>query len=589
MELHELMAEARVQARVRASHSQCSRLSDKHLVVYTSCPMNSFDSNQAREQRVRQRDWPHIIKWILLLILLILLFLQVFAAEPNRLFAQQDSTAWLRLFITLMLIVGVIILMCVQRSLKCKILTPKGCTEETTDPLKGILFVKVTGTASGGAFGYYTIAIQKDGDPPQPASLVTYPSGGSTGTSPVLNGDLASINTTALSDGAYTITLTVFPVGSGPAKACTTTFNLLKVAVWIRLVRGVQPSPNIFDENARLLAGGKELSFGGPLALHGSAFIYECDDRKVKQVEMRYALLSAGSSEPLQPAPGTLIPVAWPESNRLQPVLEYDLSKYYPWTRIGMADTSLLNTWGTCTIGATSYPALVAQVWQSRNATGPNGKYVKLLLAARDTSGASYYDSQNVWIDNHQVLAQIVRFQRYDPLTSKWINVPKCTDLLMSWGIIRIIGIAWDALIDPAYPETWVPNDNFEQYSLSYYKQFNSSSPLTISIAAPNTRVPNPLDFPLTSPTAPTELNAGVLAEWDLKSLDAGPDPSASAPEPKPQPCGDPPAPLSNGLYRGCACTYTLKLNVSDATRSDETGVHQPTTSQSLKIINDLT
>jgi uncharacterized integral membrane protein len=552
--------------------------------------MNSFEHNQAKAQRVRPTDWPHIIKWILLIILLISFFLQLFAAEPNRLFAQQDTTAWLRLFITLMLIVGVIILMCVQRSLKCEILTPKGCTEETTDPSKGILFVNVTGTASGGAFGYYTIAIQKDGDPPQPATLVTYPTGGSTGTSPVLNGDLAKINTTGLSDGAYTITLTVFPVGSGPSKVCTTTFNLLKVAVWIRLVRGILPVPNIFDENARLLAGAQELSFGGLLGLHGSAFIYECDARKVKQVEMRYALLNASSPEPLQPAPNTSIPAAWPESNRLLPILEYDTSKYFPWTKIGMADTSLLNTWGTCTIGTTSYPALVAQAWQSRDATGPSGgKYVKLLLAARDTSGASYYDSQKVWIDNHQVIAQIVRFQRYNIPTSNWIDVPKCTDLLMSWGIVRIIGIAWDALIDSAYPETLVPNDNFDQYSLSYYKQFNSSSPSAIAITAPNTRVPNPSAFPLTSPTAPTVVNADVLAEWDLRTLDAGPDPSISAPEPKPQPCGDPPAPLSNGLYRGCACTYTLALNVSDTTVSDETSVHQPTTYQSLKIINDLT
>lgn len=552
--------------------------------------MNSFNSDLANQQPRRPRDWPHIIKWILLLILLISLFLQLAALRPNRIVALDDSFAWLRLFITLLLIAGVIILMRVQRSLKCQILTPKGCTEETPDATKGLLFIKVTGTASGGAFGYYTIAIQKDGDPPLPATLITYPSGGSTGTTPIMSGDLATIDTTALSDGAYTITLRVFPVGAGPTKVCTATFNLLKIAVWIRTIRGVVPSPNIFDENARLLSGSEELSFGGAMAVSGSAFIYECDDRKVKQVEMRYALLSAASPEPMQPLPNTAIPAAWPASNQLLPTLEYDTTKYYPWTRIGMADTSLLNTWGTCTIGTTSYPALFAQSWQSRQATGTGdgGKYVKLLLAARDTSGASYYDSQKIWIDNHQVRAQIVRFQRQDPqFPGTWIDVPKCTDWLMSWGTIRILGLAWDALIDPAYPDTWKPNDNFVKYVLTYRKQFSAT---TSAIASSNVRVPNPSDFPLTSPTAPVEADAGVLAEWDLASLDAGidpSDPSVSAPEPKPQPCGDPPR-EPNNLYRGCACTYILGLSVNDSTLSDEIAVHNPTTSQSLKIINDL-
>ena len=78
-----------------------------------------------------------------------------------------------------------------------------------------------------------------------------------------------------------------------------------------------------------------------------------------------------------------------------------------------------------------------------------------------------------------------------------------------------------------------------------------------------------------------------MLAEWDLTTLDAGIDPSNVAPEPKPQPCADPPA-QPNQLYRGCACTYVMTLGVSDSTVSDEISVHNPTTSQSLKIINDL-
>jgi len=80
------------------------------------------------------------------------------------------------------------------------------------------------------------------------------------------------------------------------------------------------------------------------MAVNGSAFIYECDDRRVQEVELRYVLLSAASSEPMQPLPGTAIPPAWLVSQRLLPILEYDATKYFLWTRIGMADTSLLNT-----------------------------------------------------------------------------------------------------------------------------------------------------------------------------------------------------------------------------------------------------
>lgn len=533
-----------------------------------------------------KRDIPHLIKWILLIILLILLFLELFSGEYKRLFDQREVTVWLVVLIKILLILGILFLMWVQRSLKCEIISPTGCTEESPDPVQGILFITVRGTAAGGAFAYYTIEIQKNGDPPYPATLISYPGGGSTGTSPVINGDLAKINTTSLSDSAYIITLRVYSSGGGSPHVCTKTFNLLKVAVWINSVDGVAPTPNIFDEDARLMSGGNELSFGGSLQLLGSAFIYECNDRKVLRVEMRQAVIPFGGPMPMQPANNTAVPAAWPAANQLASPLVYDPSKYYAWTRIGMAPTYLLNTWGTCTIGMTTYPSLAAQNWQSRNATGGSvdgGNYFKLLLLTEDTGGFVYYDTQKVWVDNHRVRAEIVKFQRL--INGVWTDIPHCTDIMLSWGRLRIIGIAWDALINPLYPVIR-PNDNFASYGLAYAKQFVGGS-LPIPIAATldkpflaaNARVPHPSVFALTGAVPTAAANADLLVEWDLSSLDAGVTEETGCPNPLANP---------HGLFRGCECTYNLYLSVSDYTASDEAGIHQTSDTESLKIINDL-
>ena len=356
---------------------------------------------------------------------------------------------------------------------------------------------------------------------------------------------------------------------------CTTTFNLLKIAVWINSVAGVVPTPDIFNEDARLKAGSVELSFGGSLAILGSAYIYECASRKVKQIEMRYAKIPFGGPEPMQPANKTAIPAVW--AANVGTPLVYDPSKYFIWTRIGAAPTYLLNTWGTCKILTMIFPKPAPENWNSRTATN-QGMFLKLLLAVTDTGAATniYYDTQKVWIDNYAVIGQIVKFQRFE--SGVWIDIPHCTDILLSWGKLRIIGLAWDALIDPAYPPVR-PNDNFQGYGLTFAKQFGAPVAIPILPADAATRVPAPPAFPLTGP-APTPADAGVLVEWDLSALDAGNTQLTNCPDPVGAPYK---------LYRNCECTYTLTISVSDYTiASDFAGVHGVQHVESLKIINDL-
>jgi len=141
---------------------------------------------------------------------------------------------------------------------------------------------------------------------------------------------------------------------------------------------------------------------------------------------------------------------------------------------------------------------------------------------------------------------------------------------LLSFGKLRIMGLAWDPLIDDAWPVT-APNDNFGYYRLDFWKQFGPPFPL---LANTPTRVPalpaGPL-FPV-----PTAADADELAQWDLSALDAGaiPSPYVAPPQPK--------------IYRGEVCSYHLQLFVTDTTVVNESTTHYKYYPVPLKIINDL-
>ena len=325
------------------------------------------------------------------------------------------------------------------------------------------------------------------------------------------------------------------------------------------------------------VVGAHIVSVGGVLDLTGTAYVYGC--LEVASVEVLYSRVAFPGPGPSQPAFNAPVPPAWPPGNTLNPPLVYDPSKYYPWTRIGELPAELLNDWSTCVLFATTYPALAPVPWDSYTTTGgvnSGGRYFLLLVVTDNATPTpnTYYDLQRTWVDNWAVVCQIVKFQMFNGTT--WVDLPPCTDLLLSYGKIRIIGLAWDALIDNAWPAT-APNDNFNQYSLAYLKQF-SGAWSSIPIATPNQRVPNVLIFP---PGHPNAGDADVLAEWDLTTLDAGVSPGD---------CNTPAPPL-NQLYRGCSCTYTLELGVSDNTVTNTTSdaaLHNPTMEVPIKIVNDL-
>jgi hypothetical protein len=517
------------------------------------------------------RDVPGCIKYILLVFLILLLIAELWAGEIK--FTNIRETTWVQwsiLAIKLALIGGLLVLIRIQRDLKCQITEPIGCTEEQPDPVSGELIVPVKGTASGMAFGSYTLEVTK-GSITYPG-IIEYPGGGASGIVPVNNGNLGKINTTSLSDGAYTVTLTVYPLGWGSAKTCSVSFDLLKVIVYINRM-GSAPAtvlpagnPNPFDPTAELALTLQPRSIGGVITFKGAAYIYECAARKIKKYEIRYAPVAVPGGEPAQPGRGVPIPATWPAANQAA-MLEYtDPDQYQPWTRVGPMATDLVNTWNTFTVGSSTYYKLSPGSWNS-GAAG-NGRF-SFLLTAEDTTAITFHDIQHAWLDNRTILDQIVKFQRRNPDTKLWEDIPPCTDLLLSFGEIRVLGLAWDPLIDDAFPVA-APNDNFAYYDLYFWKQF---SPTTDPIIHSTSRVPT---LPAIPPyPIPTVADADELGVWDLNDLDAlNMSSTVNA---------------SNRLGRGEECTYTVELFDTDNTLvNDGATTHYKYFPVPVKVVNDL-
>ncbi len=541
--------------------------------------MAEKDARQSISDRPQKRrvDLAALIKYILLVLLLLLLVGQIAGGEVSKI-REGGWLAWFILLLKLLLIALLIVLIRVQRDLRCELTAPQGCTEEEPDPVAGKLIVRVKGTAAGAAFGSYTLAIRRDGDPPLPG-IVSYPGGGASGTAPVINGELGQITTTSLIDGAYEIILTVYPAGLGSPKTCSTTFNLLKVIVYVSRVAKVPAismapivgNPNPFDPLAELrlevAPNYPPRSVGGLMTMDGAAYIYECAGRKIKKYAIRYAHVTVPGAEPAQPSKDDPVPPAF--ANLVSPLpLEYLGPDYYqPWTRLGPAPINLVNSWKTMTIGGTTYYKLNAGSWNSLVAG--SGRF-SLLLTAEDTAGHLYHDIQHVWLDNKDIsgTVRIVKLQRR--VNGTWKDIPACTDLLLSFRTIRIVGLAWDPLIDEAWPFV-PPNDNFGYYRLDFWKQFGGAHAL---LGDTYTRVPA---LPAAAPVPiPGDADAEELAQWDLTTLDAGPVPSPYVPPADPK------------LYRKESCTYNVQLFATDTTVLNESTTHYRYHVVPVKIINDL-
>jgi hypothetical protein len=522
-----------------------------------------------------KRDRPRCIKVILLILLLLLLVGEFVGGEFREIFGK-GGLVWGILIIKLLLIILLIILIRVQKSLFCNLTEPTGCTEEEPDPAAGRLIVRVKGTASGGAFGSYTLEVRKGGFATPIPDVVIYPGGGASGSTPVINGELGQIDTTSLDDNNYEITLTVYSAWGGSPKTDTITFDLLKAIVYISRVGEIPvisqtptpDNPNPFDEAAELhkQIGGiyEPVSVGGILRVHGAAYIYECLNRKIARYEIRCAQVTAPGPVPGQPAKDAPIPATWPPLPNVVELVYSSPAHYQPWTRVGIAPGVLTNTFTTFDLGGPPLQKLKPFSWNSGSLSG---RFSLLLIAEDTTAGPHrYYDIQHVWIDNKLIVGKITGVAGVSPCAELHLN-----DFV--GAPINIEGLAWDPLIDEGFDHNLVPNDNFNYYELKIYKQ-GVSTPHVITHS--NLRVPAAKTG---VPGFPTDADAGTLATFDIAA-----DLDADNPSPPPG------VPAEIKISRNTGCAYYFELYVCDKTcLNNDATIHHVWSRWPICVDNNIT
>jgi len=481
------------------------------------------------------------------------------------------------------------------RPIRCEITAPTGCVEEEINLNVGGLAVEVVGTAAGAFFDHYTIewrkveghdcndnfAFKSDG--------VVYPGGAGTGAAPVVSGTLGWINTTVLPAGSYEIRVCVYST-SNARTCCCIQFNLFKKLVWIQSVANapVQTPLGPFVSTSPIVSGnpgGTLVPVGGCVTVKGSAWVGECEDRKIKCFDLRYGLefLPGPGEVGFNPAsyfasmlsPGPVCYEPPDEAGKRaqwNQVISGALTTRLVLTTIDLGMGITIDVWKLqdyCFNSASQLPPCPDLTHHCRS-----GKYT-LLLQVEDTAANFYYDTQHVWFDNKPIHVEFGGLE----------GLPACSDLCLGKFIpqggpcgvpwpMNALGIVYDEYIingDMAYP-----SDNFDFYTLYITRQGGPvySVPITPGLAPPvfgpdplhgTSRVGDPgtrceqtiLGCP--PPLIPMKFNA-VLTQLDLRIFDAGCAGALAGPF-------APPAGFA--LDRGECCGYTFQLYAQDKTWSD--------------------
>ena len=533
----------------------------------------------------RVQDVPGCIKYILLLFLLILFFAEIYAGEFRR-FPEVSRIVWLILFIKLILIIGLLILIWVQRHLRCEVTAPSGCAETEYDAVNGRLIIRVKGTASGTVFGHYTLEVVGSPIP------VIYPGGGGSGTAPVTNGELGQLNITGMEPTTgLVVRLTVFPSGAGSTRVCQKTFDIQRRVVYIDqigtvIAQVVGTHPVDTTEPLKLvkvndLPATPEASVGGTISVEGSADVYGCG-RQMSEYVLQYQALAPADPPAQQDdaGPWTNINAPLPFGDATHPrtylfwgapvpnyVFNGKLTRQWVLRSVRQSISAFLDQWKTEKLD-----------W---NTSGLNGRFtVRLRVQHQPLVGPpaptppEIYDTATVWMDNRTIEARITHMA-----IAGGGSLGVCEELSLSQFVqsghkvnSEIIGRAWDPIILDSYTPTDRPNDNFNQYTLDFKK---NGGTVWTNITSSATRVPNILQQ---SPLPALPAGTGVLALWDIvAALDAGPMPGGTPPDPYPK------------IYRGQRCAYELELNVTDTTHvNDSGGSHHDRHSFPFCIVNDL-
>lgn len=585
---------------------------------------NDVRRNPDQKQPPRRtiRDVPGCIKYIILLFLLLLLFVEYYAGE-FRGFPKVSQLVWLIFFFKILLIILLLILIWVQRQLFCEITSPIGCAIKEYDPSLHMWIIRVRGTASGTAFGGYTLSVTRGGMPfPMP---VIYPSGGSSGTSPVTNGELGILDVTGIEPNAFRVTLTVTPSGFGSSSSCSQDFEILLKTVSITAIGnvtaqiiGAHPDPGpleVLKEVELAPPPGPEASVGSSISVWGTADYDGCG-RQMSEYVLQYKEIPVAHAHTWRydaPDPWTDINFPLPFGDATHPRV-YD-------SFFGTIDNTiktpnfLTRQWDHVPI-LQGFDAFLnpindlkwitdALAWATGSEGSPsalNGRYTvrlrvrhQVIIGPPDPTPPELLDAATVWIDNRAIEGRITGmavaggpgFGNCDELSLSQFVTPG-SPATRSDADIR--GRAWDPVILDSYltPPIGVPliphpNDNFGNYTLVFKKDGSTDFRDITPAGGATTRVPNVLQeaplTPLVEPIPPSPPDTGSLSHWDIvKALDAGPRlPASPAEAPYPK------------IYRNERCAYLIVLEVRDTTRLGDSGTtHYIRHDWPFCIMNDI-
>lgn len=479
------------------------------------------------------------------------------------------------------------------RPLTCELVAPTSCVADEVNADLGAFVVAVHGTAGGAGFNRYVLEWSTN-DIVYHAADFHYPpippGGGVQGNSPVFGGLLAYFDTTFKDPGLYYIRLMVHAV-TGATCVAKAKFELFKKDVRILGVDSyftldtswIDPAARFVETVPALCArpaGTFEVAFGDCLTIQGGAFVGGCDGKQIK----RYMIDSKPGFETDCSSPG------WTN----QWIVEYNTPVQYRFINRRTDNSVLTSIWGSDCMPAMAgalcglppfrivpEALLYPNCWQTHTGICQMSGLYTLRLIVEDTDGATYCDTQRIWIDNKPICAMI-RIDAVpkcaDLFVSKFANPPDCS---VPWSL-PVSGIAYDEYIDELLPLTR-PNDNFDYYYIRVTKQGGVG--IQIPIFGPGGtcfygtgRVGDPGSH--CTPCDPVHPDPGAifgtLAQFDLRAVDLL--------------CKDSlpyPVPDEFTIPRGECCVYTFDLWVYDRTIRN-TGANWAHDSWPVKICNDL-
>jgi len=501
--------------------------------------------------------------------------------------------------------------------IKCDLTAPTGCAEEQPN-LPGLppdsVGLEVEGTASGAFFDHYTLEWriaqgQNCLDDTGWSGLGFWIAGVNTnvGTAAVSSGTLGVLDTTFLQSGSYDIRLCAFDTNGTRACCFCITFALFKKLVFITRIAEtpgayVATPPGPFSGTSPIVNSnpappGVVVPVGGPVSVWGAAFVGECQNRKIKCIDLRAAVgfqvgpedFGFAATLPLYTIPMLSAPICYDDVppldeikkrwNRLDsPISELTVFWKHITTCCGQPWILKPNPFASHALLPVGISAAGCPDPHHRCRSGP----YTILLDVTDTTMVHYYDTQQVWFDNKPMYTNVhVMFHAIEGLAS-------CTDLHLganapfippgapcgvAWPV-NLLGIAYDEYIDET--DLAYPSDNFDYYSLSITKQTGEVLNVPITIG---TDPMNPLHGllrrgqpgircePLPAgggACPPAQVVPGqsfdVLTALDMRVFDA--DCAPSVPAPYAIPPGFP-------LPRRTCCGYTFQLYAQDKTWSD--------------------